>query len=78
MSTFSSAQLGFENRYTKATIYFKNGGSTHGFARFIGNKIKFKKDKKSKRVTYGANKLTKIYISRNRKGYEYHYKFIKG
>ncbi|AOW20229.1 hypothetical protein [Urechidicola croceus] len=64
----------------KATLYFKDGTTKTGLAKFttFEEKIKFRKNRNSKKVVYDSNKIDKIIIRENDKNIEYRYKFVEG
>jgi len=63
----------------KATLYFKDGTSLKGLAKFtiFGNEIKFRKEKGSERIIYDSQKIDKILIRKNDRDVMYQYKIIK-
>ncbi len=72
-----STILGAQNQ--KATLYFRDGTSATGLARIIGAnvKIKFRKNKNSKKIFYSYKKVDKILIRENDEDVMYQFKIIQ-
>lgn len=82
ITSFSNAQMGiipYINKYKSATLYFRDGTIKEGLAKItvLDEKIKFKKNKKSKKSIYDYSKIDKIIILETKGFVTYQYKIIK-
>lgn len=73
-----SSTISYSQRQ-KATLFFKDGTKIEGLAKItsFGDKIKFKKNKKSEKVFYNSQQIDKIVIRENDVDKTYQYKIIK-
>jgi len=77
IASFGQEAKGFYMKNKNATIYFRDSTTLDGLAKITSfNDIKFRKNKKSKKITYNSKLVYKLIIHKKDIDIEYHYKIV--